>query len=101
MFYQVTAERIVTSFLFGLLLSPFILHVAPVSSPDHSSKQIRESAPIDPYDPRGKVEFVDPKKAAVKKSQQSAPKKSASAHTLTDHTVEGWEQKWRHVSKFF
>lgn len=58
MFDQVTAERIVTSFLFGLLLSPFILHVAPVSSPDDYIKQILERTAIDPYDPQGKVEFV-------------------------------------------
>lgn len=51
MFYQVTAERILTSFLFGLLLSPFILHVAPVSRPDDQNKQILGSAAIDPYDP--------------------------------------------------
>lgn len=56
MFCQVTAERIVTSFLFALLLCPFILHVAPVSGPDHSSKQTREGAAIDPYDLRVKVE---------------------------------------------
>lgn len=60
MFYQVTAERIVTSFLFALLLRPFILHVAPVSGPNHSSKQIRENAAIDPYGLRVKVEFVVP-----------------------------------------
>lgn len=60
MFYQVTAERIVTSFLFALLLRPFILHVAPVSGPNHGSKQIRENAAIDPYGLRVKVEFVIP-----------------------------------------
>lgn len=92
MFYQVTAERIVTSFLFALLLRPFILHVAPVSGPNHSSKQIRENAAIDPYGLRVKVEFVVPvekgkgkkKKSSVKKSQQqSAPRKLVSAHILT------------------
>lgn len=34
MFCQVTAERIFTSFLLGLQLSSFILHVDPVSSPN-------------------------------------------------------------------
>lgn len=50
MFYQVTAERIVTSFLFGPLLSPFILHVAPVSNPDYG-KWLLGGAKIDPYEP--------------------------------------------------
>lgn len=50
MFYQVTAERILTSFLFGLLLIPSILHVAPVSSPGGYSLKILESSTTDPYD---------------------------------------------------
>lgn len=60
MFYQVTAERIVTSFLFPLLLRAFILHVAPVSGPNHSSKHIRENSAIDPYGLRVRLEFVVP-----------------------------------------
>lgn len=48
MFYQVTAERILTSFLFGLELRPFILHVAPVNNPDNSNKQMIVNTAIDP-----------------------------------------------------
>lgn len=55
MFYQVTAERIVTSFLFGLLLDPFILHVAPVSNPDYYSKWVLGGTGIDPYEPKKKT----------------------------------------------
>lgn len=52
MFYQVTAERIVTSFLLQLLLRPFILHVAPVSGPDDSKqKTLLHSTVTYPYDP--------------------------------------------------
>lgn len=51
MFYQVTAERIVTSFFFGFLLSPFILHVAPVSNPDYNGKRLLGGTRIDPYEP--------------------------------------------------
>lgn len=54
MFYQVTAECIVTSFLFGLLLDPFILHVAPVSNPDYCGKWVLGGTGIDPYEPKKK-----------------------------------------------
>lgn len=79
MFYQVTAERIVTSFLFALLLRPFILHVAPVSGPNHSSKQIRENAAIDPYGLRLKVEFVLPVRERKKGKRKKKKKLPAAA----------------------
>lgn len=47
MFCQVTAERILASFPFGLLLVPLVLHVAPVSGPDGQHSQFP-----DPYDLR-------------------------------------------------
>lgn len=110
MFYQVTAERIVTSFLFALLLRPFILHVAPVSGPNHSSKQIRENAAIDPYGLRVKVEFVIPVEKEKEKKKNQAWRNPSSSRLpesscpltfwlLTERTVEGWEQKWRHALK--
>lgn len=70
MFYQVTAESIVTSFLFGLLLSPFILHVAPVSGPDYHSKQILGNTKIDPYDSQERLSLWVNKSNHIEKTEK-------------------------------
>lgn len=45
------------------------------------------------------VEFVGQKSSHIEIPEISS-QKSASAHILTNHTVGGWEQKWRHILKF-